>query len=115
MSPLPYSIAGFVALVAGFIFMGAPWWYYVVALILFAAIVVYILRQGFNRIKVTPVVGIPCPPLTHPVLGHPDYLVQQYGSNIAYYINLKASNFLLACTAVEPTKARLLLKSKQLC
>ena len=34
----------------------------------------FMLRR-YDKIAPQPVVGIPCPPLTHPVLGHPDLMM----------------------------------------
>jgi hypothetical protein len=55
--------------------MSAPYWWYIILVVNILVIFAFIVYRGYNRIKPTPVVGIPCPPLTHPVLGHPDLMV----------------------------------------
>lgn len=49
------------------------WWYWLLAAIGAAAIILYMYyRRVANRIKCQPLKDIPCPPLTHPLLGHPE-------------------------------------------
>ena len=49
------------------------WWYWVLAVIavLIASGFIYY-RRVADRIKAKPLKDIPCPPLSHPLLGHPD-------------------------------------------
>ena len=75
ISPIwSYAIA-LLAIIVGFIYMSAPYWWYIILVVNILVIFAFIVYRGYNRIKPTPVVGIPCPPLTHPVLGHPDLMV----------------------------------------
>eukprot|EP01033_Poteriospumella_lacustris_P010056 gene10056-7184_t len=52
------------------------WWYYlwgsVLAVVGFLA---YLFYQGYKKISAKPMEGIPCPPLTHPMLGHPECMI----------------------------------------
>ena len=52
------------------------WLYIILALVvIIVCVAYYILRKGINRLKPDPVKDIPMPPLTHPLLGHPDKML----------------------------------------
>mmetsp|Transcript_1578 Transcript_1578/g.3255 ORF Transcript_1578/g.3255 Transcript_1578/m.3255 type:complete len:571 (-) Transcript_1578:2345-4057(-) len=52
------------------------WFYVIVGVVVVAlAAVAYVFYRGYNKIKPKPIAGIPCPPLTHPILGHPDKML----------------------------------------
>ena len=70
------SVGAILAILIGFIYTSAPWWWYTLLVIGLAVSFAFIALRGYNKIKPAPVVGIPCPPLTHPVLGHPDLMVK---------------------------------------
>lgn len=49
------------------------WLYYIVgALVVVVGLVAFVLYRGYNKVKPKPIAGIPYPPFTHAVLGHPD-------------------------------------------
>lgn len=52
-------------------------WWYVFGFVALAIVVVclYVLYRGYSKIKPKPIYGIPCPPFTHAVLGHPDKIL----------------------------------------
>lgn len=52
------------------------WWHWVLFILLaLLCFVGYVLYRGYNRMKPKPIEGIPIPPLSHPVLGHPDKML----------------------------------------
>eukprot|EP01036_Dinobryon_divergens_P044954 gene44954-60005_t len=52
------------------------WWLWILGVVVTITLVIlrYIYRAA-TRIKATPVSGIPCPPLTHALLGHPEKML----------------------------------------
>lgn len=58
-------------------FIKETMWLYIVGgiLLVMVIIVLYLVYRGYNKIKPKPIVGIPCPPLTHQMLGHPDKMM----------------------------------------
>lgn len=71
-----YAIAGgLLSILGSLIWLGVAWWYYVLFVIALLVVGYYVVRKGYDKIAPQPVVGIPCPPLTHPVLGHPDLMM----------------------------------------
>ena len=39
------------------------------------ALIAYVVYRGYSKVKPKPIVGIPCPPFTHAILGHPDKMM----------------------------------------
>jgi len=52
-------------------------WLYIIGgvLLVVLAAVAYVFYKGYNKVKPKPIQGIPCPPLTHSILGHPDKML----------------------------------------
>jgi cytochrome P450 len=53
------------------------WWVYIIIsiVVLILGFVFYVFRKGYMKIKPAPLKDIPCPPLTHQILGHPDKML----------------------------------------
>jgi cytochrome P450 len=53
------------------------WWLYIAAtiVVLLGGFIFYVFRKGYDKVKPAPLKDIPCPPLTHPLLGHPDKML----------------------------------------
>ena len=57
-------------------YIGLAWyWNILITFLLVASLVGYVLYIGFQKVKPKPQKDIPCPPYTHPVLGHPDKML----------------------------------------
>ena len=52
-------------------------WLYIIGgiLLVIVLIILYLMYRGYNKIKPKPILGIPCPPLSHQMLGHPDKMM----------------------------------------
>ena len=52
------------------------WVYIIISVsVVVIGILVYIFYRGYSKVKPKPIVGIPCPPFTHSILGHPDKMM----------------------------------------
>jgi len=55
------------------------WLYIIIGLVvIILGVIGIVLYRGYNRIKPQPIPGIPCPPFTHAVLGHPDKIMHPF-------------------------------------
>ena len=63
-------------IIGGGLFLGLAWYWILLASILIpGAIIAYVLYVGYQKIKPKPQTDIPCPPYSHPMLGHPDRML----------------------------------------
>eukprot|EP01031_Cornospumella_fuschlensis_P022538 gene22538-27507_t len=52
------------------------WIYYLLAaVVIIAGFVIFLMYRGYNKIRPKPIKGIPHPPFTHAILGHPDKML----------------------------------------
>lgn len=70
-------LAALVAATAGLAtYSGLAWhWTLLLCIVVAAAAVGIVIYRGLQRVAPKPQAGIPCPPLSHPVLGHPDRML----------------------------------------
>lgn len=52
------------------------WVYIIISIsVVVIGIIVYVFYRGYSKVKPKPIIGIPCPPFTHSILGHPDKMM----------------------------------------
>lgn len=78
MKPFYYGLAAFVAAIASLVYFAVAWYWYVAVVLAFIGAALFITYRGFEKVRAKPYAGIPGPPMTHPVLGHVEYLVFTY-------------------------------------
>ena len=65
-----------VGIIGGGLLLGLAWyWILLTSIVVPGGIIAYVLYVGYQKIKPKPQTDIPCPPFSHPMLGHPDRML----------------------------------------
>ena len=63
-------------IIGGGLLLGLAWyWILLASIVVPGGIIAYVLYVGYQKIKPKPQTDIPCPPFSHPMLGHPDRML----------------------------------------